>query len=197
MKLDCFSSEGGNLFFRVINMNKWQKIILGVLAILFVAVSVYEGMFGAGMKGDTVTYRNDTYSFELEYPNDWMYELNEYNTPLEGTVRFMTKNRDSNIELNVVFSSVPIENDGYCLEGEDHKGEVGAIDGYEAVWCTLSLDPDADYEGHVFGYEGDLGTKIFLSKDDKHHYMMHYIGKDYSELGRELDEIFFSFRLID
>ena len=113
---------------------------------------------------------------------------------MENSVAFGTIDNSSNVDFEVAFSSSPIKNNDYCF---DDKEETIYINGVKAIKCKLSLDPDDYKDVSAFGYEGDLGAKIFFSKDSNHNYVTYFIDHTMHEYEIVLNQILSTFKFID
>ncbi|MCK5475158.1 MAG: hypothetical protein KAI71_01065 [Candidatus Pacebacteria bacterium] len=146
------------------------------------------------------TYRNNEFGFEIKYPKDWEYNFDDVNSSFQGSilmensVAFRPVNDSPNADFEVAFSSLPIKNNDYCL---NNKEESIYIDSVKAVKCKLSLDLDSYKDEPVFGYEGDLGTKVFFSKDSNHNYVIYFKDETMNEHKTVLNQILSSFKFID
>ena len=149
---------------------------------------------------DWEVYRNEEFGFEVKYPEDWernfknTYSSFQGSALMENSVAFRPIDDRSNVNFEVAFSNLPIENNDYCL---NDKEETIYINSVKVVKCELSLDPDNYKDEPVFGYEGNLGTKVFLSKDSSHNYVIYFKDETIVEYKTVLNQILSTFRFIE
>ena len=149
---------------------------------------------------DWRTYQNEEFGFEMKYPEDWEYTFKDINSHFQGSVlmensvSFRPKNDHPNANFEVAFNNSPIKNNDYCL---NNKEETIYINNIKAVKCKLSLNPDGYKDVSVFGYEGDLGTKIFFSKNSNYNYVIYFKDETIADYKIVLNQILSTFKFIN
>ncbi|MCK5085657.1 hypothetical protein KAK05_03025, partial [Candidatus Parcubacteria bacterium] len=185
----------GEYFFEVEVYDSTGKI--GETGNQFTVFSDQPDISKASVTDDWQTYRNEKLGFELKYPEDWEHNFkNTYSSfqgsaLMENSVAFRPIDDRSNVNFEVAFSSSPIKNNDYCL---NNKEEIIYINNVKAVKCELSLDPDNYKDEHAFGYEGNLGAKVFLSKDSSHNYVIYFKDETMGDYEIVLNQILSTFK---